>query len=108
VADPDSVLAAYGRLLAFRRTSFALQRGEMKRIDSGDPDVLAWMRGSGDETLLILVSFLGEERAIDLGALAGGRWAARVGTHRELPAVDDAGRLSLRPDEAVILGRASR
>ncbi|HZC31909.1 MAG TPA: alpha-amylase family glycosyl hydrolase [Candidatus Bathyarchaeia archaeon] len=104
-ADPDSVLAAYRRLLAFRRTSAALQRGAMNRLDSGDPDVLAWTRGSGDETILVLVSFVGEERAIHVGALAGGRWAAQVGTHRELPTVDAAGLLRLRPDEAVILTR---
>jgi alpha-glucosidase len=103
--DPDSVLAAYRRLLSFRRTSPALQRGAMRRLDSGDPDVLGWTRGSADETILILVSFVGEERAIDVGALADGRWAARVGTHRDLLTVDGAGRLRLRADEAVILTR---
>ena len=100
-------LAAYRRLLAFRRTSAALQRGAMNRLDSGDPDVLAWTRGSGDETILVLVSFVGEERAIEVGALAGGHWAGRVGTHRELPTVDGAGRLRLRADEAVILTRGA-
>jgi alpha-glucosidase len=105
VADPDSVLATYNRLLTFRRGSRALQRGAMTRLDSGDADVLAWTRGAGDDTCLVLVSFVGEERAIDLGTVAPGHWLATVGTHRELPAVDTGGRLRLRPDEALILRR---
>jgi hypothetical protein len=41
---------------------------------------------------------------VDLAAIAGGsRCVARVGTQRE-PAIPDAhGRLTLRPDEAMIL-----
>jgi alpha-glucosidase len=101
--DPDSVLAAYHRLLVFRRTSGALQRGPMTRLDSGDPDVLAWTRGGADERLLVLVSFVGEARSIDLAAVAPGRWTPSVGTHRELPIAESDGRLRLRPDEAVIL-----
>jgi alpha-glucosidase len=103
--DPDSVLSAYRRLLEFRRTSAALQHGAMSRLDSGDPDVLAWTRGSGDHELLVLVSFVGEERTIDVGALAPGAWVASVGTHGELPAVDEGGRLHLRGDEGLILAR---
>ena len=103
--DPDSVLAAYRRLLEFRRTSAALQHGTMGRLDSGDPDVLAWTRGSGDDELLVLVSFVGEERTIDVAAVALGAWVARVGTHGELPAVDEGGRLRLRGDEGLILAR---
>jgi alpha-glucosidase len=105
VDDPDSVLATYRRLLAFRLRADALRRGSMTRLASGDPDVLAWTRGSGDGTLLVLVSFVGEERSIDLRGIDPGHWTPRVGTHRELPRIDDNGRLQLRPDEALILGR---
>jgi alpha-glucosidase len=106
--DPASVLSAYRRLLEFRRSSAALQRGAMSRLESGDPDVLAWTRGSGDRVVLVLVSFVGEERAVDVGAIAPGDWEARVGTHRELPAVDATGHMRLRPDEAVILAPVGR
>jgi hypothetical protein len=78
----------------------------MTRLESGDPDVLAWIRSTGDETLLVLVSFVGAERTIDLGAIAPGSWSARVGSHRVLPDVPRNGaRLRLRPDEALILAR---
>jgi glycosidase len=106
-SDPDSVFATYRRLLAFRRTAPALQRGGMRRLDSGDPDVLAWTRGAGEEALLVVVNFVGEPRRIRLDALEGGEWTPRVGTHRDLPPVGSDGIHELRPDEAVILGRRS-
>jgi alpha-glucosidase len=106
--DPDSIFAAYRRLLAFRTTAPALRTGAMERLESGDPDVLTWTRTTDGQRLLVVVSFVGEPRVIDLAGLAGraglagGAWAPRVGTHRDLPAPD--GRfLRLRPDEAVIL-----
>jgi len=45
-ADPDSVLAAYRRLLLFRRTAPALRIGSMERLADPDPDVLAWTRST--------------------------------------------------------------
>jgi alpha-glucosidase len=104
--DPDSVLATYRRLLAFRRTSAALRRGSMTRIDSGDPDVLAWRRGTGNDELVVLVSFVGAPRRIALDAIVGPGWTALVGSHRAPAAVGADGTLELRPDEAVVLGRS--
>jgi len=104
-SDPDSVLATYRRLLDFRRTAGALRRGPMRRVETGIPDVLAWTRGTDPDILLVVVSFVGEGRDIDLGGLAPGPWVARVGTHREPSRPDAGGRLRLRPDEAVILSR---
>jgi alpha-glucosidase len=103
LADPDSVLAAYRRLLAFRRSATALRTGSMDRLASPDPDVLAWTRSKDGQRLLVVVSFTAEPRRIDVGGLAGGRWQARVGTHREPATPDGDGILSLRGDEAVIL-----
>jgi alpha-glucosidase len=100
--DPDSVLATYQRLLEYRRTSATLQRGSMKRIDSGVPDVLAWTRTAGDESVLVLVNFVGEDRIVDLAGVAPGRWVPVVGTHRRLPESAADG-LRLRSDEGVIL-----
>jgi alpha-glucosidase len=107
VVDPDSVLSAYRRLLAFRRTSPALRTGGMRRIDSGAPDVLAWTRGAGDDELLVLVNFVPDGRRVDLGAGAPGVWQAIVGSHREPAAPAGDGTLTLRPDEALILRRGA-
>ncbi|HET7031275.1 MAG TPA: alpha-amylase family glycosyl hydrolase [Candidatus Limnocylindrales bacterium] len=104
--DPDSVLAAYHRLLEFRAGSAALRHGTMRRIDSGVPDVLAWTRGEGADQLLVIVSFVGEDRRVDAGAIAAGSWTARVGTHRTPASPGPDGVVALRPDEALILARA--
>jgi alpha-glucosidase len=101
--DPDSVLRTYRRLLTFRRTAVALRKGSMERIDSGDPDVLAWARTGEGQSLLVLVNFVGQARWVSVRRPDGGRWVARVGTHRDLPSVADDGGLDLRADEAVIL-----
>lgn len=100
--DPDSVLATYQRLMAYRSVSAPLRRGSMKRLESGAPDVLAWTRMAGDESLLVLVNFVGEDRIVDPAAVAPGRWMPAVGTHLRLPEAGPDG-LRLRPDEAVIL-----
>lgn len=101
--DADSVLAAYRRLLTYRRTAPALRRGGMARLESGSPDVLAWTRTGDDQRVLVVVNFVGEPRRIDVGALDGGGWAARIGSHREPATVGPDGVLELRADEAVIL-----
>jgi hypothetical protein len=75
----------------------------MERIDSGDPDVLAWARTGEGQSLLVLVNFVGQARWVSVRRPDGGRWVARVGTHRDLPSVADDGGLDLRADEAVIL-----
>ncbi|HET7472764.1 MAG TPA: alpha-amylase family glycosyl hydrolase [Candidatus Limnocylindrales bacterium] len=106
--DPDSVYATYRRLLTFRRGSAALRAGPMERRASGDPDVLAWTRGAGDDRLLVLVSFIGEPRRIDVRAIAGEGWRPVVGTHREPAAVGPDGTVDLRADEAVILEGTGR
>jgi alpha-glucosidase len=104
-ADPDSVLACYRRLLTFRRGSAALRRGTMDRFESGTPDVLTWTRDADGQRLLVVVSFVGEPRTVDLSHGAGGTsaWIARVGSHRVPAEPDELGRLALRPDEAVVL-----
>jgi alpha-glucosidase len=105
--DPDSTLAAYRRLLAFRRSAPALRTGGMERLESGTPDVLAWTRQAGDQRLLTVVSFVGEPRTVDLGRMTGSAgWIARVGSHREPSPPDASGRLALRADEAMILEAA--
>ena len=106
--DPDSVLACYRRLLRFRATSGALRRGGMTRLASGVDDVLAWTRDTDDQRLLVIVSFVGETRTVDLAAVAGdGRWRSRVGSHREPSIPTAGGRLTLQPDEAIILEAGS-
>jgi glycosidase len=107
-ADPDSVLAAYRRLLAFRRTAPALQSGSMARLPNPVPDVLAWTRSGEGQHLLVVVNFAPAARRVDVRGFGDGRWLAKVGTHREPASPDGDGLLFLRPDEAVILEAVGR
>jgi alpha-glucosidase len=106
--DPDSVLAAYHRILAFRRTSPALRTGSMRRLDPRVADVLAWTRTAAGEVVLALVNFVGEPRTVRLPEAGDGQpiieWVPVVGSHRVLVDGGAPGdELELRPDEAVIL-----
>jgi alpha-glucosidase len=55
-ADPASALSLARRLAALRASSPALQLGTRTALDAG-PDVLAWLRESGDERILTAVNF---------------------------------------------------
>ncbi|GAC1665930.1 MAG: alpha-amylase family glycosyl hydrolase [Candidatus Limnocylindrales bacterium] len=101
--DPTSVYAAYRRLVRFRKTAPALRVGSMARLESGTPDVLAWTRSAESQRLLVLVNFVGEPRRVDLTAVFGDGWEARVGTHPDPARLSDDGSLELRSDEALIL-----
>ena len=109
IIDRDSVLACYRRLLLFRASSDPLRRGGMTRLESGADDVLAWTREVAGQRLLVVVSFVGEGRTLDLDQIAPGpSWTPRVGTRREPSSPSPDGRLELAPDEAVILESVDR
>jgi alpha-glucosidase len=99
--DPDSVLAAYRRLIAARRASEALRAGTLRMIETGAPDVLAWRREVDDERILAVVNFAASDRTANVPRDA--RYRAVVGTHRAPASPLDDGRLALRPLEGVVL-----
>lgn len=54
--DPGSLLALYRRLLVARRESDALGHGSHRSIFGVGPGVLAWVRESSDERVLVLLN----------------------------------------------------
>jgi alpha-glucosidase len=99
-ADPGSMLHLYRRILAARRASPALARGDQTVLDTPD-GVLAWTRRHGDDQRTVLVNFT--DQAVMVGDLGGGQAI-------ELSSVTPADEArpgpfegTLRPDEAVIL-----
>jgi alpha-glucosidase len=105
-ADPDSVLAAYRRLLAARRGTDALRLGSFRRVAAAGPDVLAYHRRADDEAL-VLVNFSAEPRRADWkdDEALGGTWRALVGSHRQPSEPDQDCSISLRALEGVVLVR---
>ena len=65
--DSDSVLSAYRRLIAFRRSHPALRDGAIAFLDGPD-DVLAFIRTGGGEEILCLFNLGGREEHFTLPA----------------------------------------
>jgi alpha-glucosidase len=60
-ADESSILHLYRRLLGLRRSSIALQIGEMEMIETSPEGVLAWHRRSGEDHRVVAINFTDEE-----------------------------------------------
>jgi hypothetical protein len=85
--------------------------GAWRRLNKASGDVLAYLRSTDDETVLVAVNFgrgPGWFRAE--GHPASGGWSPLFGTHEPPAPVPDGIRVELRPLEAVVLtaGSSSR
>jgi glycosidase len=49
---PDSVLSFYKRVLKLRRDERAFRVGKYVGLNGSDPNVISYLRQSGDETIL--------------------------------------------------------
>jgi alpha-glucosidase len=100
--DPDSLLAFYRRMLALRRATPALVAGDYRELESGNDEVLAFLRhdeGSG-QTCLVALNCSAGARHVTLDV--GGRRAHLL--TREAPGAADPGQegLDLAPFEALV------
>jgi alpha-glucosidase len=60
--DPDSIFNAYKRLLALRKTDPALRDGSYVAVNEDDPNVFAFLRRSGEETVLVALNMSAKPR----------------------------------------------
>ncbi len=70
--DPESMLNWYKKLIALRRSNAALHDGEMKMLDAGDAQVVAWSRRAGNTEVVVACSFDGKARTVSLARALGG------------------------------------
>jgi oligo-1,6-glucosidase len=97
VEDEDSVFHHYRRLIALRHTEPVVAHGDFTMLLPDDERVYAFTRRLGDDELLVLGNFSGEEAAVALDDLGG---------ELVLGNYEDAGEPGvLRPWEARILRR---
>jgi alpha-glucosidase len=99
--EPNSVLAAYHRLLTARRASRALHGGSFAFLPSGDRDVLSYLREAEAERVLVAINFSTESRR---AVLPAGSWRPVFDTEKPNVApgaVRDA--VELRGLQAMIL-----
>ncbi len=86
IDDPASTLTMVRRSLALRREAPALHSGSYRTIESGDPDVYAFIRQYEDERFLIAANFSDERKTLDLALPGRGR--TRASTHGREDEVD--------------------
>jgi alpha-glucosidase len=68
LADPNSRLEWYIRLIALRRTNHALHDGKLTMVNASDPNVLSYVRttGAGQPAVVVAMNFTAEPRTISL------------------------------------------
>ena len=81
--DPDSIFNAYKRLLALRKSEAALRDGVQVSVGD-DPDVFAYLRKAGDETVFVLLNMSARERTLSFKPDDFLRAAAAAGSHRSI------------------------
>jgi len=60
--NPDSIFNAYKRLLALRKSDAALRDGSYEALNENDPNVFAFLRRSGDRTVLVALNMSAKPR----------------------------------------------
>ena len=99
--DPGSLLNHYRRLLAVRQSSTALRRGALGLVADLPRDLLAWIRTSGAERVLVLANMGEASTTVDLSG---------IGSHADVMAASGSrqgslllGNLQLDPLEGLLL-----
>jgi alpha-glucosidase len=102
--DPDSILNTYKRLLALRKSESALRDGEQVGINNNDPDVFAFLRKSGDETVVVALNMSAKARAIQFDFKHAGVSGSKLTPLYSSPqfATDTWGRVELPPFGALV------
>ena len=98
LADPDSVLYYYKKLVVLRKQYPVIQVGEYAPLMTGSPDVYAYTRTLGDETLVVVCNFCARPAAVTLPALPGSP-ERLIGSWDEQPYAPS---MTLRPYEAAV------
>lgn len=116
-ADPESVLSWYRRLLALRRATPALHRGDQQPHEPGDAEVFSYVRGVGvgedagedagergdSGRAFVALNFADRDADVALPDTSpGSTWRVALSTHARPAGESLADRLTLGPLEALI------
>jgi alpha-glucosidase len=101
--DRQSVLSFYGSLLGLRRHTPALQLGNQRLLDTGEADVLAYVREAGGSSAFVALNFGDQRQTIAVPPPPVGRdWRIGLSTHRLPREASVSETLILEPSEAFI------
>lgn len=97
--DPGSLLTLTRRLLHVRREHPALGAGDFEAFGPTPEGTYAFLRGSGDARLTVVVNLTGEPRRVP----GVGRGRVLIGTHPDRDGADIADVVELQPNEGVVV-----
>ena len=103
LADEHSILAHYRRLIDLRKQMPIIVEGRYASWLDDHPDVMAYTRTLGGQTLLVLANFTGREVVVDVPVAMRGEWSPLL----DAKAVSLSERITLAPFET-ITGHAER
>jgi len=72
LADPDSLLNWYRRLIALRRERAALREGSVAMLDTHNPDVLSYARMAGTRAMVVSLNMTDQPRTAEFDLKAAG------------------------------------
>ena len=99
MADEDSILYYYRRLIAIRKEEPAVAEGSIEFIETSDPQILAYRRILGEDEILAIHNFGKEEKAVP-PACKEGAYSLLLGNYKsDAEGVPD----KLKAYESVIL-----
>jgi alpha-glucosidase len=98
--DPKSVLSLYKALIKLHRDCKALSHGEYAPIDAVHPDVFAYKRAHGAESIVTLLNFSSKSVQVQTPFTAG---EVLVSTTMEQRELDFAEAVTLLPHEGVVV-----
>lgn len=108
-SDPASLLNWYHQLIALRRDTPALRLGSFQPITYEPRRLLAYLRQTHDQTVLVALNFSRKPVHLHFGGeLQRSNWQVLASSYKgraDLPII--AGRLKLAPEEALILVQQS-
>lgn len=98
--DPNSILNFTREIIKLRREKCALHRGDFTLLTTKPKDILAYLRHTAGQTVLVALNF--KNRPITLEGIPAGKWKVLHSTARNVIA-EDAQRMQLSPYEVLIL-----
>ncbi|GAB4421818.1 MAG: alpha-glucosidase family protein [Anaerolineales bacterium] len=102
-ADPASMLNFTRQLIQLRKENPALQRGNFTLLTEQPKDVLAYLRSSEEQTILIALNF--KNRPSELKNIPAGEWSLLHSSARTSAPKSEQS-LSLAPHEVLLLKKA--
>jgi len=106
LADPDSMLNFYKRMLHVRRETPALIAGDYQPLHEDAEDYLAFLRGTDEQTCLVVLNMSPKAHTLRFGLdgkMANGESVALIFSSHERDAdVDDLANLAIAPFEIYI------